>query len=137
MMEQRAASPIAHRGCRVLVVEEDSLLASVTARLIQLAGGVAEATTEAGYALRRLREQSFDLVLVNLCLTHGDGAALVATARALQPDALIAVSNGILGQEDDLPPEGDLYVFMPYNLELLRGLVNTAMGRKGQRLKGA
>ena len=137
MMEQRAARPAVHRGCRVLVVEDDTLLASVTGRLIRLAGGVPEVTTEAAVALRRLREQTFDLVLVNLCLSDGDGARLVATTRSLQPDVLIAVSNGILGQEDDLPPEGDLYVYMPYNLELRRGLVGTAMGRKGRRLKGA
>lgn len=137
MIEPRLMRTFGSRGCHVLVVEEDTLLANVTGRLIRLAGGLPEVTTKTCVALRRLREQNFDLLLINLCLTSGDGPGLVGLARSLQPDTLIAVSNGILGQDDDLPPGGDLYVYMPYNLELLRGLVGTAMGRKVQRLKGA
>jgi DNA-binding response OmpR family regulator len=125
------------RACQVLIVEQDTLLAGIIGRLVRLAGGVPAVATQRGDAARLLHERQFDLLLVNVTQSDVAGHGLVPMARALQPDVLIAVTSGILGREEDLPPEGDLYVYMPFNLELLRGLVVMAQYRRGSRRRGA
>lgn len=125
------------RTCQVLVVEQDTLLAGIVGRLVRLAGGVPAVATQRGDATRLLRERQFDLLLVNVTESDDAGHCLVPMARALQPDVLIAVTSGILGREEDLPPEGDLYVYMPFTLKLLRDLVVMAQYRRGSRRRGA
>lgn len=122
--------------CRVLIVYQDTLLAGIIGRLVRLAGGVPAIATQRGDALRALRERQFDLLLVNMPPMDAAGQGLVPLARALQPNLLIAVAGGILGREEDLPPEGDLYVYMPFNLEVLRGLLATALRRTGRLRRG-
>jgi DNA-binding response OmpR family regulator len=108
----------------VLVVEDDPMLAGIIGRLVTASGGHAHVMTKAYAALHSLRRQRFDLLITDLCLDDGSGYDVAKMARAQQPDMLIAVSSGILGTEDDRPPEADIYLHKPFRLATIRQLVS-------------
>ncbi|GEM_PF-4488981 len=114
------------RRCDVLVVEDDPLLAGIIGRLVTASGATAHVMTKVHAALHSLQRQHFDLLITDLCLNDGSGYEVAKTARAQQPDMLIAVSSGILGTEDDRPPEADVYLHKPFRLEMIRRLVSQA-----------
>lgn len=114
----------AMRRCDVLVVEDDPMLAGIIGRLVTASGATAHVMTRAHTALHSLRMQHFDLLITDLCLNDGSGYDVAKTAREQQPDMLIAVSSGILGTEDERPPEADVYLHKPFRLEMIRKLVS-------------
>jgi signal transduction histidine kinase len=76
------------QALRVLIIDDEPLVGSVTARLLP-AGCVATCVTSAAQALERLREQPFDAVLCDVMMPELDGIgfyeALQAQAPALAP----------------------------------------------------
>ena len=79
--------PFQMGGPRVLHIEDDDDLCRVVARLMNGNAEVVAAGTVAE-SVRRLRNESFDLLLLDLALPDGDGARVV---RLMQESGIQAV----------------------------------------------
>src|SRR5690348_18030657 len=69
-------------GSRILVVEDDPLLAATLERVLTTEGYDVEAVGDGNDALRRARERPFDLVVLDVMLPGLDGIAVCTRLRA-------------------------------------------------------
>jgi DNA-binding NtrC family response regulator len=87
-----AAEPTAVAGrLRVLVVDDDAALRSTCSSLLKLSGYDVTLASRGQEALDLLRRCGYDIVLVDLHMTHVDGLALLRTALATRRDTVVIV----------------------------------------------
>ncbi len=79
---------------RVLVVDDNALVAEATAATLGLGGHRAEVVTSAEAALARHRPGAWDMVLTDLKLPGMDGWALLERLRQLDPGLPVAILTG-------------------------------------------
>jgi len=79
---------------RVLVVDDNALVAEGTAAVLTAGGHLAEVAASAEAALARHRPGAWDLVLTDLRLPGMDGWALLDRLRALEPGLPAGVLTG-------------------------------------------
>jgi CheY-like chemotaxis protein len=84
---------MADRKDRVLIVEDNAILAIVLARILESGFTTARASTVAE-GLARLDEAPFDVILCDFALDDGDGAALLEAARRKQAAAIRVIMSG-------------------------------------------
>ena len=127
---------------RVLVVDDDADLSAIVARYLESEGFAVERAASAEEAYDVLREQAFDLVLLDINLPGDDGfAACEALRRA--SDVPIVFASARTSETDrivGLDLGGDDYLPKPYSLRELLAHVNAllrrAQGRAGGRSAG-
>jgi two-component system, sensor histidine kinase len=88
----RILPPEVH-GC-VLLVEDDELVLTTTAQLLEELGAHVTQARSAEDALRRLERESFDLIIADYRLPGSSGADLVSRARQRRPDIAAAIITG-------------------------------------------
>jgi signal transduction histidine kinase len=79
---------------RVLLVEDDELVLTTTAQLLEELGAHVTQARSAEDALRRLERESFDLIIADYRLPASSGAELVTRARQQRPDIAAAIITG-------------------------------------------
>ena len=86
--------PIGRSPARILLVDDDSAVRAVTATILAESGyKVAEAGC-GSVALELLREEKFDLLLVDYAMPDMNGAETAAAARQLQPELPVLYVTG-------------------------------------------
>jgi len=88
---------------RILLVEDEPLLANLLRQRLEKEGFSVTAAADGEVALRLLREQSFQLLLLDIILPKISGFELLETMRAdpqLERVPTIIISN--LGQDSDI-----------------------------------
>ena len=88
---------------RVMFVDDDALIAQLTAATLRRLGHAVATFGDAASALAALREDpgAFDLLVADLRLGTGSGFDLCAAALALRPDLPVVVASGHVGPEDE------------------------------------
>lgn len=82
-------------GKRVLVVDDDKLLASLIKDFLELGGHDVEVSYDAATAIRQLARDSFEVLITDLNISGpGDGYILAGVSRRLRPDSLILLLTG-------------------------------------------
>ena len=78
-------------GQRILILEDRPILGASLARCATLAGAHVQCAVDSEDLLTRLKDESFDVVLVPIDTMEGPGSDLIARARSLAPgiDALV------------------------------------------------
>ncbi|HJZ48844.1 MAG TPA: response regulator [Roseiflexaceae bacterium] len=79
---------------RILVVDDEPVVAESLARLLSEYGHQVVLATDGESGLRRYREQPFDLVITDAVMPVMDGAEFVARLRALDPHAHVMAISG-------------------------------------------
>jgi signal transduction histidine kinase len=79
---------------RVLLVEDDELVLTTTAQLLEELGARVTQARSAEDALRRLERESFDLIIADYRLPGSSGVELVSRARQRRPDMAAAIITG-------------------------------------------
>ncbi|HET9708436.1 MAG TPA: sigma-54 dependent transcriptional regulator [Gemmatimonadales bacterium] len=82
---------VANVRLRVLVVDDDAALRSTCSSLLKLSGYDVTLASRGQEALDLLRRCGYDIVLVDLQMTHVDGLALLRTALATRRDTIVIV----------------------------------------------
>lgn len=82
------------RGARCLIVEDVPLVAAQQARALAALGCAVSIAGSVNAALQALRQQPFELVLVDLGLPDGDGLVIARFAKTLDPSPGVAVVTG-------------------------------------------
>ncbi|WP_192809171.1 response regulator transcription factor [Actinomadura montaniterrae] len=123
-------SPKDHAG-RVLVVDDDPTVAEVVARYLARDGHDVECVADGPAALRRARENSPDLVVLDLMLPGMDGLEVCRRLRATSAVPIVMLTA--LGAETDrlvgLETGADDYVTKPFSPRELALRVRSVLRR--------
>jgi DNA-binding response OmpR family regulator len=119
---------------KILLVEDEKEMARLVSSLISHCGFNIDVVPSIGRALVAIRENAYDLLILDRRLPDGDGASIVKTARELRPGiraimltALDALNDKVSG----LNAGADDYLTKPFQGEELIARVRACMRRPG------
>jgi DNA-binding response OmpR family regulator len=116
---------------RILVVEDDAVLARVLRDNLAFEGFSVECVAEGGLAVERVRQLGPDLILLDINLPDCDGFELFALLRQAGPTPIIVLTAR--GQKTDklrgLKLGADDYVTKPFDLEELLARIEAVLRR--------
>ena len=116
---------------RVLVVEDEAIIAVDTADVLENKGFTVDVTLSAEDALQRLRNgPAPDILFTDMNLAGAmDGAALAQIARKLLPDLIVVYTSGTVTQVAQ-PVAGSTFVPKPYHPENVCALLTRMAARR-------
>lgn len=121
---------------RLLVIEDDSLIASSLERALAPLGNTVEVFTTYAEAHAALSHDRFDLVLLDLGLPDGDGLNLLAALRRrgdITPVLILTARDGIDDRISGLDLGADDYLAKPFSLAELEARVRALLRRSQHR----
>jgi len=127
-----ASKAAAARTTRLLLVEDDRLLADALSRMLELAGFTVYVTAFGEDALDLARAYRFDVVLLDLSLPDMDGHAVLQKLRIARPEAPVIILSGETALESKLEGFGegaDDYITKPFHSDELLARVNAVLRR--------
>src|SRR4029077_11262513 len=116
---------------RILVVEDDPRLAATLDRVLGAERHEVEVAGDGGDALRRARERSFDLVVLDIMLPGLDGIAVCRRLRSTGPIPILLLT-ALAGTEErvrGLDSGADDYLVKPFAYEELLARVRALLRR--------
>src|SRR6185295_10490949 len=124
-------------GSRILVVDDDEGMRRALERILVPTYRV-QAVSGAAQALARLRATEFDLALVDVRLTDGDGYALCQAIRQHRPETDVILITGSISEPDEKLyrslEEGAFYfLFKPFERRVLLALVARCLELQRER----
>ncbi len=125
-------------GQRLLIVEDDSLLAEAAADYFACKGWKTETEENGKKALERLRRESFHLILLDVMIPGMDGFALCRKIRRESDVPVIFITARVM-EEDMLNGYAlgaDDYVTKPFSLPVLYAKAMALTGRIQGEIKG-
>ena len=120
---------------RLLVVEDNEKLASLTKKLLTESGFVVDAVETAGDALAALAVADYDLIVLDLSLPDKDGTEILESLRKGRhgTPVLIATARADVAQRVHLLNLGaDDYIVKPFSLDELLARVRALLRRPKQ-----
>jgi two-component system, OmpR family, response regulator MprA len=121
------------KSSRILVVEDDRRLAATLERVLAAEGHHVELVGDGPEALRRAREQPFDLVVLDIMLPGLDGVGVCRRLRttAQVPILLLTALGGTDERVRGLDAGADDYLVKPFAYEELLARVRALLRRAG------
>ena len=120
---------------RVLMIEDEELLANVVARGLRREGMAVDVAEDGGAALRKVEVNTYDVVVLDrdLPVVHGDEVCRSIVARAAPPRILmLTASDGVQDRVDGLSTGADDYLGKPFAFEELVARIH-ALARRPTR----
>ncbi|EPC02761.1 transcriptional regulator [Litchfieldella anticariensis FP35 = DSM 16096] len=121
---------------RLLVVEDDPLIARSLNQALTPLGNTVEGFTRYAEASAALRHDRFDLILLDLGLPDGDGLTLLGELRErgdTTPVLILTARDGIDDRVRGLDLGADDYLAKPFSLAELEARVRALLRRSQQR----
>jgi len=120
---------------RILVVEDDDLSRLSIVRLLQMHGHTAIAANDGQEALQRLREQDFDIILMDVQMPVMDGVKAtnaIRTAPEFKKKSTMPIiamtAYAMAGDREKLLAAGmDSYIAKPVDMEILKKIMAMVM----------
>jgi len=117
---------------RVLLVDDEEELVTTVAERLQLRGYHAEAVGNGADALKRIEEEPFEVVVVDVKMPGMDGLELLRRIKAIDSEAQVILLTGRGSEKDSQAgiEEGAFdYLIKPINIEELIKKMKQATGR--------
>lgn len=124
---------------RILVIEDDSLVADVVTTGLRQAGFVVDAVGSAESAETALSTEHFDLIVLDLGLPGRDGLAFLASLRRGPPDRasvpvlVLTARDGLDDRINGLERGADDYLVKPFEVRELVARARVLIRRTGSR----
>src|SRR3984893_595764 len=121
------------KASRILVAEDDTRLAATLERVLTAEGHQVELVGDGLEALRRAREQPFDLVVLDIMLPSLDGVGVCRRLRATAqvPILMLTALGGTDERVRGLDAGADDYLVKPFAYEELLARVRALLRRAG------
>ena len=117
------------RHHRVLVVDDQQVVRDLVAAMLDEVGHQVRTAADADSALALAREAMPDLLVTDLAMPGGGGAALAETLRALKPGLRVIYISGFSeGQLSDTLPPDSRFLAKPFRREALLNAVAELWG---------
>jgi two-component system response regulator RegX3 len=125
------------KKAHILIVEDDRAILNGLSDVLVFNGYSVEGTEDGGQGLKKILEQQFDLVLLDVMLPTMDGFSICAEVRKVKPAQPIIMITA-KGAEDDIitgfRAGADDYVPKPFSLRELIVRVEAVLRRSGKNL---
>jgi DNA-binding NtrC family response regulator len=119
---------------KMLIVDDEPIVGDRLKYSFEKEGYEVETFTDGGSALKRLEQQSFDIVITDLKMRGVDGMQVLARVHERYPEALVIVITGFGSIETavEAMKEGAFdYITKPFRLDDVKSIVR----RAGERLR--
>lgn len=134
-MDNLDAQPL---KARLLIVDDEPHIRSSVARALTLLGYSVDEAGSGEEALARLRQTSFDLMVLDMHMPPGpDGVEVMKQARQIQPELLIIVLTGHATLENAIASvklHADDYLQKPVKTKQIAHVVTRALQKRARRL---
>lgn len=115
-------------GSRILIVDDEPLVRALMLTILEREGYIAEAACDTQEAIDLLQEQTFDLVLLDLCMPGPiDGEGLLFILRDRGEDVPIIVVSGWVDPESRTPEWVKAVFKKPIRMDILLSQVRSAL----------
>ena len=121
----------------ILIVDDDDMVRTVTARMLEHVGFAVITAANGAEAIELFQEHAgrIELVILDVSMPVMGGAEAFLKIRALRADAVIAFSTGMSDEDDtrgvaNLKPNG--YISKPYEMGSLLASVRGILGANGR-----
>ena len=117
---------------RYLVIEDDEKLAQLLQDGLQNSDITVELAFDGRTALKKLRNEKFDLAIVDVMIPHIDGLSLINTIRAeanLTPAIFLTAKDSLEDRVHGFQAGGDDYLVKPFSLIELQARINAVLRR--------
>lgn len=117
----------------ILIVDDDPAVRDVLSEGLSENGYVCDVACDGAEALRKVRENGFQLVVSDIDMPHMDGVRLLQEVRRLSPDIEIVMLTGVLDVGTALRSirlGANDYLTKPFNLEEVRITVERTLEKQ-------
>ena len=121
-------------SARILVVEDDSAVRDALERALSFEGYTIDTATDGAVALSRLREESVDLVVLDVMMPHVDGIETCRRIRAAGdtvPILMLTAKTAVGDRVEGLDAGADDYMAKPFALDELLARIRALLRRSG------
>ncbi len=118
---------------KILIIEDDPVIRDELALLLRNEGYLTASITEFDQVLNQVKDNSPDLVLLDLGLPGRDGFSLCADIHRISNVSVIFVTSrdSALDELQALSLGGDDYITKPYNIPVLLARIKAVLRRSG------
>src|SRR3990167_8728489 len=123
---------------RLLIIEDELSLRTILKKLFQKKGCEVEAASDGELALRKLEQQDFDVVILDINLPSVSGLDLMQTIRKSKPKIsfIVMTAQDTMKNAVEAMKRGAFdYLTKPFDLEELETLVSKALKSKQASLE--
>ena len=114
------------------MIEDDANLAHLLQDGLQSSEITVELAFDGRSALKKLRNEKFDLAIVDVMIPHIDGLSLINTMRAeanLIPAIFLTAKDSLADRVNGFQAGGDDYLVKPFSLIELQARINAVLRR--------
>jgi len=138
VLSDSAATAVSHEKGRILLVDDDDQLRTVTQLLLEKQGFHVEPANNVTDALRLIANQDFEVLLSDLHMPDaGDGFTVVSAMRHTHPKALTIVLSGypaIQEAVDAIAKDADEVLLKPIKVSVLTEIINKRLASPGRQI---
>jgi len=115
---------------KILIVDDDTSIADIFKDLLSVEGRIVDVCYDGFSALDRLKDGSYDIIIVDLVMPEVDGFDILRFAKKVNPDVIVIIITGYASLETAMAAikEGAYdYIRKPCKLEEIKLVVDNAV----------
>jgi signal transduction histidine kinase len=125
---------------RLLIVDDEAAQMTALCRTLDIEGYETAGTVSPNEALRRLRQERFDVLITDLMMDELDGIALLRAAHDIDPDlaGIVMTGHGTVDTAVEAMKSGALdYIQKPFNLHDITSTLSRTLAVRELRIENA
>lgn len=116
---------------RILIIDDDENILNFFKALLKGNTYELNAVKTAREALEQIKEKEFDLVFLDIVLKDANGMELYEQMRQAKPGLEVILITGYPEKAVDLPSEGSICLYKPFEIDKIFGEIERVRGLKG------